>query len=69
MALFLAIINIILILMIIGFTLIGNLCQNMLENLLIKLTLCVFRKDKILEPIILKNKKSHQRRNFYTSLM
>lgn len=51
----LAVINIILIIMIIGFTLIVNLLEEPFEKLLLNLMLCIYKKDRNLKPVILKN--------------
>ena len=67
--LFLAVMNIILILMIIGFTLLASFFQTSIEFLWIKFLLIIFWKDKILDCIIFKNMKAHQRRNKKTSIM
>ncbi|KAL4502254.1 hypothetical protein ABPG72_000489 [Tetrahymena utriculariae] len=69
LALFLAIINIVLILMIIGFTLLLNLTQPFVERIYIKLFLCFFKSSKHLESIITKNMEGHRRRNGKTALM
>ncbi|CAD8134904.1 unnamed protein product [Paramecium octaurelia] len=65
----LAVINIILIVMIIGFTLLANLFEEPLEKGLLKLILCIFKKDKNLEKIIFKNLEAHYSRNWKTTLM
>lgn len=51
----LAVINIILIVMIIGFTLLANLVEEPLEKLILNLILCIMRKDRNLKKIIYKN--------------
>ncbi|EGR28776.1 permease family protein, putative [Ichthyophthirius multifiliis] len=67
--LFLAIINIVLIMMIIGFTLLLNLSQKYVERVFVKLFLCIFRKEKHLEIVIVKNMNGHRRRNSKTAIM
>ena len=67
--LFLAIINVVLILMILGFTLLLNLTQQYVERLFVKFFLLIFRKEKHLEIVIVKNMNGHRRRNSKTALM
>ncbi|KRX08929.1 hypothetical protein PPERSA_09033 [Pseudocohnilembus persalinus] len=67
--LFLLIINLIMILMILGFTLLANLFQPILEKLIVSLFICVYPKDKGLKSLILKNLKGHAKRNNKTTLM
>lgn len=45
----LAVINIILIVMIIGFTLLANLLESPLEKLILNVILCIFKKDRNLK--------------------
>lgn len=66
-ALFLAIMNIVLIFLIIGFTLFINLLQTPFEKLLLYIILC--GKDRKLRPLILKNMTAHSKRNAKTALM
>lgn len=67
--LFLSIINMILILMMIGFVLLLNLAQFRAEKAILKLVLMCVPKDRILEDLIVKNLQAHKRRNSKTSLM
>ena len=68
-ALFLAIMNMILILMILGFTILASLLQGMFEYLLVKLFILIAKRDKALESVVLKNMSSHKKRNTKTTLM
>lgn len=69
----LAIINIILIIMIIGFTLLVNLLERPFERLILYLSLQVTKllkyDDFNLKPVILKNLEGHYSRNWKTTLM
>lgn len=65
----LAIINIILIIMIVGFTLLINLVESPFEKLILNIMLCFRPSDKNLKPIILKNMEGHYSRNWKTTLM
>ncbi|CAD8045647.1 unnamed protein product [Paramecium sonneborni] len=65
----LAVINIILIVMIIGFTLLANILEEPFEKAILKLILCIFKKDRNLEKIIFKNLEAHYSRNWKTTLM
>jgi len=67
--LFLAIMNMILIIFLLGFTVFLNLFESFLEKSVLKIILLVFFLDKKLEPIILKNIKGHHSRNLKTALM
>ena len=66
-ALFLAIMNIVLIFLILGFTIFINLFQRHFENLL--LFLFLWGADRKLKPLIHKNMKAHDKRNAKTALM
>lgn len=68
-ALFLAIINAVLILMILGFTLLLNLTQPLIERVFVSFFLCFFPKQRHLRPLILKNMDGHRRRNGKTAIM
>ena len=65
----LAVINIILIIMIIGFVLLISLIEVPFEKLILNLMLCIYRKDRNLKTIILKNMQGHYNRNWKTTLM
>lgn len=67
--LFLAIMNIVLVFLILGFTIFVNLFQNAFQRLLVRLFVLVCYKDRFLAPIILKNMSAHNRRNSKTALM
>lgn len=67
--LFLAIMNIVLVFLILGFTIFVNLFQNVFQRLLIRFFVLICYKDRFLAPIILKNMSAHDRRNSKTSLM
>lgn len=67
---FLFIMNLILICMILGLTFIALLILPFLQALiLIIITKCLCRRDKKLHTLVVKNLKSHERRNIKTSLM
>ncbi len=66
---FLAIINMILIIMIFGITLLGNLFQNIVEKILINLILIFIKKDRKFKFVIYKNMESHRKRNKKTAIM
>jgi len=65
----LAIINIILIIMIVGFTLLINLIETPFEKLILNIILSCRCSDKKLKSIILKNMEGHYSRNWKTTLM
>ena len=65
--LFLAIMNIVLIFLILGFTIFINLLQSPFEKLL--LFLFIWGSDRKLKPLIHKNMKAHNKRNAKTALM
>lgn len=67
-ALFLAIMNIVLIFLILGFTLLINLLQVPFEKLLLFLVLCPTKDRKLFE-LITKNMTAHRKRNAKTALM
>lgn len=67
---FLFIMNLILICMILGLTFIALLVLPFLQALiLIMITKCICRRDRKLHTLVVKNLKSHERRNIKTSLM
>ena len=66
-ALFLAIMNIVLIFLILGFTIFVNLFQTLFEKALLWLVL--WGADRKLKPLIHKNMKAHDTRNAKTALM
>lgn len=66
-ALFLAIMNIVLIFLILGFTIFISLFQKMFEQFLLYTCLC--GSDRKLRPLIQKNMKAHDNRNSKTALM
>jgi len=66
-ALFLAIMNIVLIFLILGFTIFVNLFQNYFEKIL--LFLFLWGSDRKLKPLIHQNMKAHDKRNAKTALM
>ena len=68
-SLFLAILNIVLIMMILGITMLANLLQDFLQIAILKFTLLFFRKDKPLETVIRKNMAAHHKRNSKTAIM
>ena len=67
--LFLAIMNMILIIFLVGLTVFLNLFQGLFEKLTLKILLYVLCFDLKLEAIIKKNIQSHQTRNLKTALM
>lgn len=69
MQMFLAIINMVLILMILGFVLLLNLLQPRFESLLVGCLVWLFRKDAHLRCVVDKNMEGHRRRNAKTALM
>lgn len=66
---FLYIMNIILILLILGYTFFINLSQPFVERLLLRLILLCVKRDRVLQTVVLKNFESHKRRNTKTALM
>lgn len=68
-ALFLAIINMVLILMILGFTLLLNMFQTKFEHFWLHICLWIFKRDQHLKIVVLKNMEGHRRRNSKTALM
>ena len=68
-SLFLMILNMVLIMMLLGITMLTNLLQNPLQKGILRLTLLFFRSDRPLETIIRKNMEAHQKSNGKTALM
>ena len=69
LTLFLAIMNVILVIFLLGLTVLLNLLEGYLEQIILKIILCFMRADRKLQPIILKNIKGHNSRNLKTALM
>ena len=68
-SLFYIILNIVLVFMIIGLTLLSNLLRKPLERFVLLIILVIFGKYKTLRSVIMKNFQAHQSRNKSTSLM
>jgi len=67
--LFFIILNIVMMMMVIGFTLLLNLLQPIIERIILKMFTFPLKKERILEPVIIKNFAAHRKRNTKTSLM
>ena len=55
--------------MIIGFVLLISLIEVPFEKFILNIMLCIYRKDRNLKTIILKNMQGHYNRNWKTTLM
>lgn len=67
--LFFIILNIVMMMMVIGCTLVMNLVQPISERIMLKLLMLPMPKEKVLAPVINKNFDAHRKRNNKTSLM
>lgn len=67
--LFFLILNGLLLIMILGLTFLSMLLQPKLEELLLKLSMCICRRDRNLKAVISKNMESHSGRNLKTAIM